>query len=134
MNITFKDKELIEHSICVLQQINTRSRRQLCKSIIELWENDLGPILSEFSLFEVPTALEGGWSGRGQGNFLSLGWEAILEDRWAISWPMAWRCGKETRILPYYFPLKNKKFYIKKEVEKEELFGHLNSILFHTPF
>ena len=43
---------------------------------------------------------EGRWAGRGQGSFLSLGREA---GRWATSWPMAWRCGKEMGILPYYY-------------------------------
>ena len=31
-----------------------------------------------------------------RGNFLSLKWETILEDRWTMCWPSTWRCGKET--------------------------------------
>ena len=42
-------------------------------------------------LYQVPTDfLEGEWAGRGQGNFLSLGWETILEGKWTTSWPTAW--------------------------------------------
>ena len=52
------------------------------------------------------------------GQFLSLEWETILEGGWTTSWPKAWRCGKETGILPHYFPWRDFKFYIKKEEDK----------------
>ena len=40
---------------------------------------------------------EDGRPGRGQGNFLSLGWKTIIEGGWTSS-PTVWRCGKEKRI------------------------------------
>ena len=48
------------------------------------------------------------------GNFLSLGWETILEGGGITSWPTAWRCGKETGILPHYY------FLWKDLIKKEE--------------
>ena len=77
---------------------------------------------------------EGGWAGRGQGNFLSLGWETILEEGCAPSCTMAWRCGKETEILPYYY------FHRKDPILHQERRGqvktivteHFNDILFHN--
>ena len=71
-------------------------------------------------ILQVPKAfLKGGWADKGQGNFMSLGWETILEGEWTTSWPMAWRCEKETgKPLHYYFPWKDLKFYIKEEEHK----------------
>ena len=58
------------------------------------------------------------WAGRGQ-DYLSLGWETILEGGLTTIWPTAWRCVKKTGILPhYYFPWNDLKFYIKKEEDK----------------
>ena len=54
---------------------------------------------------------EDGWADRDQKNVLSLGWKTILETEWITNWPKAWRCGKETGILPHnYFPWKNWNF------------------------
>ena len=65
--------------------------------------------------------------------FLSLRWETILEGGWTTSRPTAWRCGKETEILPHYFPWKELKLYIKKEEDKWKtiVIEHFNSILCH---
>ena len=77
------------------------------------------------------TFSEGGWAGRGQGNFWLLGREAILEGGWTTSWPTAWRYAKELEILP--FPLKDLKLYMKKEEDKWKtlVMEHFNGILFH---
>ena len=61
---------------------------------------------------------EGGWAGRCHGNFLSLWREIFLEGGWT-SWPTAWRCRRETGILPhYYFSWKDLTFYIQKLEDK----------------
>jgi hypothetical protein len=55
---------------------------------------------------------------RGQWNYLSLGWGISLEGIRATSWHAVWRRGKETGILPHYFPWNYLKFYMKKEEHK----------------
>ena len=63
---------------------------------------------------------EGVWAGRGQGNFLFLGWETILEGGWTTSWPTAWRCGRKQE---YYhiiiFPKRTWNFTLKKRRTSE---------------
>ena len=68
----------------------------------------------------MPTVFfEGGWTGRAQGNFMSIGWKAILEGRWTTSWPTAWICGRKRVMLThYYFSWNNLTFYTKKEEDK----------------
>ena len=67
----------------------------------------------------LPLCQQPSWRVDEQGNLLSSGWETILKGRWTTSWSTAWRCRKETGILPhYYFPWKDLKFYIKKEKDK----------------
>ena len=48
----------------------------------------LSPSRDKDSLNQVPTAFsEGKWGGRGQGSFLFLGWETILEGGWTTIQP-----------------------------------------------
>ena len=59
----------------------------------------MNPGIRILPLPSAPAFPEGGWAGRGQGNSLFLGWEAILEGGWATSWPTTWRGGNDTIIL-----------------------------------
>ena len=85
----------------------------------------MGNVIDSYSLYQVPTAfLEGGWADRGQGNFLSLGWETVFEDRWTTSWPTTWRCGNETGILPTLL------FFLKGlEILHQERRGQVKTIV-----
>ena len=51
--------------------------------------------------------------------------------RMSDSWPGAWRCGKETGILPhYYFPWKDLEILLQ-ERRWRHVMVHFNMILFH---